>query len=101
MDWGGSAAVRALRQAQAVPAYARRTGCGIDEAADALADRAGLASDDLGRTGSGRTGDRAAASAEAVRLNVTAVAAVAAVKTCALVGRTSFPVSFTVIRRDR
>ena len=38
MDWGGSPAVRALRQAQAVAAYARRTGCGIDEAADALAD---------------------------------------------------------------
>ena len=37
MDWSGSPAVRALRQAQAVAAYARRTGCGIDEAADALA----------------------------------------------------------------
>ena len=39
MDWGGSPAVRALRQAQAVAAYARRTGCGIDEAADALTDQ--------------------------------------------------------------
>src|SRR5215470_12264652 len=37
MDWGGSPAVRALRRAQAVSAYARRTGCGIDEAAGALA----------------------------------------------------------------
>jgi hypothetical protein len=31
MDWAGSAAVRALQQAQAVSAYARRTGCGTVE----------------------------------------------------------------------
>src|SRR6266705_7228422 len=41
MDWGGSPAVRALRQAQAVAAYARRTGCGTGEAAEALAEPAG------------------------------------------------------------
>ena len=40
MDWGGSPAMRALRQAQAAAAYARRTGCGIEEAAAALAEPA-------------------------------------------------------------
>jgi hypothetical protein len=58
MDRGGSAAVRALREAQAVAAYARRTGCGVDEAADALADRArmqpALEDPSVGRAG--RTG---------------------------------------------
>ena len=68
MDWGGSPAVRALRQAQAVAAYARRTGCGIDEAADALADpdhagpaqarsaQAGPAQAGLAQTGPGQAG---------------------------------------------
>jgi monoamine oxidase len=41
MDWSSSPAVRALRQAQAVAAYACRTGCGIDEAAATLAESAG------------------------------------------------------------
>src|SRR6516165_8480070 len=40
MDWTASPALRALRQAQAVAACARRTGCGPDEAADVLAERA-------------------------------------------------------------
>ena len=37
MDCSSSPAARALRRAQAVAAYARRTGCGTDEAADAFA----------------------------------------------------------------
>ncbi len=41
MDQGSSPAVRALRQAQQAAAYARRTGCGIDEATAALAESAG------------------------------------------------------------
>jgi len=41
MVWGSSPARRALRQAQQAAAYARRTGCGIDEAAEALAEPAG------------------------------------------------------------
>ena len=75
MDWGGSAAMRALRQAQAVSAYARRTGCGIDEAAGALADpdHAGPAPDGPGRTGSG-PGDRAGVSRRAVLGGAGAVA---------------------------
>ena len=40
MDWGASPAVRALRQAGAVAAVARRVGCGPGEAADMLAERA-------------------------------------------------------------
>ena len=48
MDWGGSPAVRALRQAQAVAAYARRTGCGIDEAAGTLANLDRAAEDSSG-----------------------------------------------------
>ena len=86
MDWGGSAAVRALRQAQAVSAYARRTDCGIDEAAHALADRAGparagSAPDDPGRTGSGRPGDRAGVSRRAVLGGAGAVALATALPT--------------------
>ena len=41
MDWGASPAARALRQARAVAACARRTGCGADEAAGILAEAAG------------------------------------------------------------
>lgn len=41
MDQGSSPAVRALRRAQRAAAYARRTGCGIDEATAALAESAG------------------------------------------------------------
>jgi monoamine oxidase len=40
MDWNRSPAVRALRQAQAVAACARRVGCGPDEAAGMLAEGA-------------------------------------------------------------
>src|SRR5215469_13549827 len=40
MDRGASPAIRALRQAGAVAAVARRVGCGPDEAADMLAERA-------------------------------------------------------------
>jgi len=80
MDWGGSPAVRALRQAQAASAYARRTGCGIDEAAGALADpgHAAPASRDLARTGGGRPGDRAGVSRRAVLGGAGAVALAAA-----------------------
>jgi hypothetical protein len=83
MDWAGSAAVAALRQAQAVSAYARRTGCGIDEAAGALANsgRAGPAPDDLARTGGGRPGDRAGVSRRAVLGGAGAVALAAALPT--------------------
>jgi monoamine oxidase len=83
MDWGGSPAVRALRQAQAVSAYARRTGCGIDEAAGAFAnpDRAGPARRGLARTGGGRPGDRAGVSRRAVLGGAGAVALAAALPT--------------------
>ena len=83
MDWGGSPAVRALRRAQAVSAYARRTGCGIDEAAGALANsgHAGPAPDDLARTGGGRPGDRAGVSRRAVLGGAGAVALAAALPT--------------------
>jgi monoamine oxidase len=36
--WGESGAARAIRRAKAVSAYARRTGCGVDEAGDAVED---------------------------------------------------------------
>src|SRR5689334_12195258 len=77
MDWGGSPAVRALRQAQAVAAYARRTGCGIDEAAGALADLVRAAGPDPGDpagTGGGRPGDRAGVSRRTVLGGAGAVA---------------------------
>jgi len=45
MDWNRSPAVRALRQAQAVAATARRAGCGPDEAAGILAERAAASAD--------------------------------------------------------
>jgi monoamine oxidase len=38
VNWGASTAARALRQAQAVAACARRVGCGADEAAGMLAE---------------------------------------------------------------
>jgi monoamine oxidase len=91
MDWGGSPAVRALRQAQAVAAYARRTGCGIDEAADALADpdraepaqarpaQAGQGPGDTARAGHGRPGDRTAVSRRTVLGGAGAAALAAAV----------------------
>src|SRR5438034_4756195 len=71
MDWGGSPAVRALRQAQAVSAYARRTGCGIDEAAGALANQDHANPDhaepgDPARAGGGWPGDRAGVSRRAM-----------------------------------
>ena len=80
MDLGGSPAVRALRQAQAVSAYARRTGCGIDEAADALANpgRVGPAPGDSDRTRGGRAGDRAGVSRRAMLGGAGAVALAAA-----------------------
>jgi monoamine oxidase len=43
MDWTASPAMRALRQARAVAACARHTGCGPDEAADMLAEHAAAA----------------------------------------------------------
>src|SRR6266700_7850139 len=91
MDWGGSPAVRALRQAQAVAAYARRTGCGIDEAADALTDQdraepgraaqADLsgAQADLSRTGTGRAADRTGVSRRTLLGGAGAAALAAAV----------------------
>ena len=48
MNWTASPARRALRQARAVAAYARRTGCGPDEAADLLAERTALAAEGAG-----------------------------------------------------
>jgi len=80
MDLGGSPAVRALRQAQAVSAYARRTGCGIDEAADALANpgRVGPAPGDSDRTRGGRARDRAGVSRRAMLGGAGAVALAAA-----------------------
>src|SRR5215472_13295531 len=48
MDWGASPAVRALRQAGAVAAVARRVGCGPGEAADMLAERAAPAAGERG-----------------------------------------------------
>src|SRR5690349_21730725 len=77
MDSGGSPAVRAPRQAQAVAAYARRTGCGIDEAAGALADldrAAGPAPGDPAATGGSRPGDRAGVSRRTVLGGAGAVA---------------------------
>ena len=78
MDLGGSPAVRALRQAQAVSAYARRTGCGIDEAADALANPGRVGPGDPGRTRGGRAGDRAGVSRRAMLGGAGAVALAAA-----------------------
>ena len=46
MDWTASPALRALRQAQAVAACARRTGCGPDEAAGMLAENAAAGADE-------------------------------------------------------
>src|SRR5215469_10068822 len=46
MDWGASPAIRALRQAGAVAAVARRIGCGPDEAAGMLAEHAAAAADE-------------------------------------------------------
>ena len=51
MDWTASPARRALRQARAVAAWARRTGCGPDEAADMLAERAATAAGQRGQDG--------------------------------------------------
>jgi monoamine oxidase len=86
MDWGASPAVRALRQAQAAAAYARRTGCGIDEAADALAGpaqagpaQAGPAPGDPARAGHGRPGDRTTVSRRTMLGGAGAVALAAAV----------------------
>src|ERR1700722_17463966 len=36
--WGESGAARAIRRAKAVSAYARRTGCGVDEAGEVVED---------------------------------------------------------------
>jgi len=86
MDWGGSPAVRALRHAQAVSAYARRTGCGIDEAAGALANQDHANPDhakpgDPARTGGGRPGDRAGVSRRAILGGAGAAALAAALPT--------------------
>jgi monoamine oxidase len=93
MDWGGSPAVRALRQAQAVAAYARRTGCGIDEAADALADldrtepdrtapdRTAPAPAGFARAGAGRPDDRTRVSRRTALGRAGAVAVAAALPT--------------------
>jgi monoamine oxidase len=93
MDWGGSSAVRALRQAQAVAAYARRTGCGIDEAAGALTDQDRAAQDraaradlsgaqaDLNRTGTGQAADRTGVSRRTLLGGAGAAALAAAVPT--------------------
>ena len=48
-----SPAARALREAQSVAAYARRTGCDIDEAAGALAASGGISRRDVLRAGAG------------------------------------------------
>ena len=83
MDWGRSPAVRALRQAQAVSAYARRTGCGIDEAADVLAnpDRIEQPLGAPAGTGSGRPGDRTGVSRRTVLGGAGAAALAAALPT--------------------
>ena len=83
MDWGRSPAVRALRQAQAVSAYAHRTGCGIDEAADVLAnpDRIEQAPGAPAGMGSGRPGDRTGVSRRTVLGGAGAAALAAALPT--------------------
>ena len=48
MDWGASPAIRALRQAEAVAAVARRIGCGPDEAAGMVAEHAAAEADERG-----------------------------------------------------
>jgi monoamine oxidase len=69
VDWGASPALRALREARAVAAYARRTGCGVDEAADVLAETAAT----------GRPGEPGAVSRRAVLGGAGAAALAAAV----------------------